>query len=102
MFRDVYITAGNMDEARMIARELVSSGLAACVNMFPISSTYLWEGELEEEQEVAMLVKTTEDRYKELEDMVRSIHSYDVPCIVSWELKGDRDYLDWVFESTHK
>lgn len=100
MFREVYITAGNMDEARRIARELVSKDLAACVNMFPINSIYTWGGKLEEEQEIAMLVKTTEDRFEEIRELVRSLHSYELPCIVSWEFEGDRDYLEWVHEST--
>ena len=100
MFREVYITVGEVEEARMIARELVSQGLAACVNMFPINSIYSWEGKLEEDQEVAMLVKTTEDRFEQLREVVRSLHSYDLPCIVSWEFEGDRDYLKWVHEST--
>lgn len=102
MFRDVYITAGNMEEARKIAHELVSNDLAACVNMFPISSIYKWGDKVQEDHEIAMLVKTTSDRFEELRQCVRSIHSYDLPCIVSWELEGDRDYLDWVLENTRK
>ncbi|MFQ6072373.1 MAG: divalent-cation tolerance protein CutA, partial [Methanosarcinales archaeon] len=57
MFAIVYITASNMDEAKNIARVLVEEKLAACVNMFPITSVYNWNG-IQEDNEIAMIVKT--------------------------------------------
>ena len=56
----VYITAGSMENASEIARELVERRLAACVNMFPIFSIYRWNEQVEEQNEIALLVKTAQ------------------------------------------
>ena len=92
----VYITAGNMKNASEIARELVSRRLAACVNMFPISSIYRWNEQIEEQNEIAMLVKTDSSRLDEIIEVVKSLHTYDLPAIEFWEVKGEQEYLDWV------
>ncbi len=102
MFIVVYITAGDVDEAKKIAHALVSNNLAACVNMHPINSVYVWDGKVEDDSEIAMFVKTTSDKFDEIRDMVRSIHSYDLPCVISWEIEGDGDYLDWIYGCVHK
>ncbi len=96
----VYITAGDMTCARSIARELVEDHLAACVNMHPINSVYRWEGELVEEEGVGIFVKTTSDRLSRVKETVRSMHSDEVPCIVSWDISGDEEYLLWVLGQT--
>ena len=92
----VYITAGDMKNASEIARELVSRRLAACVNMFPISSIYRWNEQIEEQNEIAMLVKTDSSRLDEIIEVVKSLHTYDLPAIELWEVKGEQEYLDWV------
>ena len=63
--------------------------------MHPISSVYVWDGKVEDDSEIAMFVKTTSDKFDEINAMVKSLHSYDMPCVISWEIKGDGDYLDW-------
>jgi periplasmic divalent cation tolerance protein len=99
--RFVYMTAGNMEEAQRIGRELVSAGLAACVNILPrMNSIYLWEGKLEEASEVVMIAKTVEARVAELIAKVKSLHSYTCPCIVSLEVAdGYPPFLKWVAEN---
>ena len=92
----VYITAGDMKNASEIARELVSRRLAACVNMFPISSIYRWNEQIEEQNEIAMLVKTDSSRLDEIIEVVKSLHTYDLPAIEFWEIDGEQEYLDWV------
>ena len=63
----VYITAGSMDEARRIGRRLVSTRLAACINILgPMQSIYAWEGSLEETAEVVLIAKTEAKRLDEL------------------------------------
>lgn len=97
----VYITTSDMREAKKIARHLIEKRLAACVNMFPIASVYRWEGRVCEEREVALSVKTTTRRVKDVIKEVRKVHSYEMPCIISYEISGgDRDYLDWVSAET--
>jgi periplasmic divalent cation tolerance protein len=92
----VYITAGNMENASLIAKELVSKRLAACVNMFPVSSVYRWNEKIEEDNEIAMFVKTDSSRLQEIIKLVKSLHTYEMPAIEFWEIEGEREYLDWI------
>jgi len=96
----VYMTAGNKDEARAIGKELVTSKLAACVNIFDnMNSFYMWDGEVQDDNEVVMIAKTTQDRVPDLVEKVKALHSYDCPCIVSLPvLDGNQAFLDWIVE----
>lgn len=99
MFSIVYITAGNLDEAKKIGNALVEDRLAACANIFPINSIYRWKGNIEEAQEFGLIVKTKTEKVKELEKRVKELHSYEVPCVVSLRIEdGSKDYLDWIEE----
>jgi periplasmic divalent cation tolerance protein len=102
--RFIYMTAGNLEEAQEIGRDLVSSHLAACVNLFPhMNSIYIWDGKLQEESEVVMIAKTTEARVADLIARVKSLHSYSCPCIVSLKVEGGYPpFLEWVKESVKK
>ena len=92
----VYITAGNMENASLIAKELVSKRFAACVNMFPVSSVYRWNEKIEEDNEIAMFVKTDYSRFQEIIKLVKSLHTYEMPAIEFWGIEGEEEYLDWV------
>jgi periplasmic divalent cation tolerance protein len=92
----VYITAGNMENATEIARELVSRRFAACVNMFPVMSIYRWKEAIEEEHEIAMFVKTDSSRLEDIIGLVKSLHTYEMPAIEFWGIEGEEDYLDWI------
>lgn len=98
----VYCTCPNQEEADRIASKLVESRLAACANiMSPHQSVYRWEGKIEREQEVVVILKTTEDHYSELEQTILSEHSYDCPCIVAWPIeRGVDGFLDWIYQET--
>ena len=100
-YRSIYITTEDENEARRIGRTLVEEKLAACVNIHPIQSIYRWEGEIHEEGEIALLVKTTAELADEVIRRVKELHSYEVPCIVSLPIEnGYPDYLKWIEEST--
>jgi periplasmic divalent cation tolerance protein len=75
-----YITAPP-EAAADIAETLVEERLAACVNRLDCQSTYRWEGEIHEEPEVTLLAKTTDGRFDDLRERVRTLHPHDVPCI---------------------
>ena len=94
----VYMTAGSLDEARSIGRDLVESGLAACVNIIgQVQSMYIWNGKVQDDTEAVLIAKTTSLRLPELIARVRALHSYDCPCIVSLPVcGGNPDFLDWV------
>ena len=100
MFSIVYITAGDMEEARKIGRKLVEEQLVACVNLFPITSIFRWQGNIDEAEEVAIIAKTKTGKLKDIEKRVKELHSYDVPCVVSVKMdEGAKDYLDWIKDS---
>ena len=85
-----------------LARELVSLRLAACANVLaPARSFYRWEGKLEEATEHPVLIKTTHERYAELEAAIRARHPYTLPEIVAWPIEqGLAEYLRWVEDET--
>lgn len=88
--------------ARQLVRHLVESGLAACVNVLaPCASTYRWRGAVEEATEVPVLIKTTAQRYAELEVAIRARHPYELPEIVAVPLARSLPaYLEWVVAET--
>jgi periplasmic divalent cation tolerance protein len=97
-----YITAPNREEALTLARALVSERLAACANVFDgMTSLYWWQGQVQQEGEVSLLVKTRADLLDALVARVRELHSYAVPCVVSWPVSAGNDaFLDWIREET--
>jgi periplasmic divalent cation tolerance protein len=100
----VLVTASSHNEAAWIADVLVSERLAACVNIVDsIESVYRWEGKVTHDSETLMIIKTTNDRYPELERRVRELHSYGTPEVIALKLhRGSEDYLTWLRESTAK
>ncbi len=80
----VFITAPP-DDADRLATLLVEDRLAACVNRLPCTSTYRWDGEIHEDEEVILLAKTTADAYDALVRRVVAEHPHDVPCIERFE-----------------
>ena len=99
---EIQITCGSADEAAMLAGALVESRLAACVQQFPIRSTYRWEGELQRDEEILLLVKTTARRFGDVRALVAGRHSYDVPAITAVPVvDGSAEYLDWVAAETN-
>jgi len=97
-----WITAPNEQEAKSLAGKLVERKLAACVNMIPgIKSVYNWEGKIEEDQEVLMMVKTRKGLLKDLTEFVAVTHSYTVPETIAAPLiGGNAAYLQWLKENT--
>jgi len=96
--RFVYITAENMQQARRIADGLVAARLAACVNIIDgMRSVYRWKGAIQQDREVVLIAKTTAGRLPELIERVKSLHSYECPCIVSLPVvDGYQPFLDWI------
>jgi periplasmic divalent cation tolerance protein len=98
----VYVTAGDVAEARRIGRTVVEERLAACANIVPgVQSVYWWEGQIEESSEAALILKTTGARLEALVERVRELHSYDCPCIEALAVVGgNAAFLDWVERET--
>jgi periplasmic divalent cation tolerance protein len=100
----IYMTASSKTEAQKIGKALVESRLAACVNILDnMQSIYRWEGKIQEDSEVVLIAKTTDTLVSRLIDKVKSLHSYDCPCIVSLPvLDGYPPFLNWIHEEVKK
>ena len=100
----VFMTAANIDEARRIAESLVNAKLAACVQILPaIESVYRWKGEIQRENEVLILAKTTGERFSDLEKEVRAMHSYETPEILAIEAsKVSAPYREWLLNEVKR
>ncbi|MCB1857327.1 MAG: divalent-cation tolerance protein CutA [Gammaproteobacteria bacterium] len=100
----VYCTCPDRDSAERITRRILELGLAACVNQLPgVKSCYIWQGEIETAEEVLLLIKTTDDRYLELEQIIVSLHPYELPEVIAVPVKrGLPDYLFWVEQCTNQ
>jgi periplasmic divalent cation tolerance protein len=98
----VYITAPNRDEALTVAAALVEERLAACANMIEgMTSLFWWQGQVQRENEVSLILKTRADLLDAVKARVGELHSYAVPCVVAWPIAdGNEDFLEWVREQT--
>ncbi len=88
--------------AEALAHALVEARLAACVNMLaPCRSVYRWAGAVETAAEVPLLIKTTAERYSDLERLIRERHPYELPEIIAVPITaGLPGYLAWVRDQT--
>lgn len=98
----VFITVPKEEEAVNIAKILVDTKRAACVNMLKnIRSVYRWEGKIEDDTEFLMIAKTRKELFESLKEKVKELHSYSVPEIIALPIvAGSEDYLAWLKEET--
>ena len=98
---EIQITCGSVAEADRIAGALVERRYAACVQQLPIRSTYRWDGVVQHDDEVLLLVKTRAARFDEVAATVRELHSYDVPAITAVPIVAESsDYRAWIDAET--
>lgn len=98
----IYVTTGSEEEARQIAAALVEARLVACANMLPgMKSIYRWQGEIQSDREVVLILKTQTSLVDMVTDKVKELHSYDCPCVVALSIAGGNPaFLDWIGEQT--
>lgn len=99
-----YITAPNRKEAESISKSIIADRLAACTNILDnMSALFHWDNEVQSENEVVLIAKTTAEAYPALEDRVREQHSYDCPCIIALPVvAGNAEYLEWIEKEVKK
>jgi periplasmic divalent cation tolerance protein len=102
---ETYLVITNMpdrESAARLARALVDKRLAACINILsPCRSLYRWKGAVENAEEFPMLIKTSRNRYPELEAAIRAGHPYELPEIIAVPLAaGLPAYIEWVEAET--
>ena len=94
------VTVPNIEEGQRIAKFLVESKLAACVNIIQnVFSIYRWKGKIEEDNEHLLLIKTIEENCTSLIQKINEIHSYETPECIGFKIeKGSEKYLKWIQE----
>jgi periplasmic divalent cation tolerance protein len=94
----VITTTANKEDAAKIAAALVEKRLAACVQIVgPVHSIYRWEGKVEQAEEWQCLIKSRQDLFAELEQVIKAIHPYEIPEIIALTIvAGSADYLQWL------
>ncbi len=97
----VFVTAQGEEQAKKIAEQLISKRLIACVHILPkISSLFWWQGRIDSQEEVLLILKTREDLLDEVIKATKELHSYEVPEIIALPIiGGNEDYLKWINES---
>lgn len=97
----LYATFPDIKSAKKIIRGLIRIRLAACGNLFRVSSIFTWKGKIEETPEWGALIKTIKKNYSKVEKYIREHHPYEVPEILCWPIKrGLKKYLDWIRKET--
>ncbi|MBS3122670.1 divalent-cation tolerance protein CutA [Candidatus Woesearchaeota archaeon] len=96
----LYITAKDENEAKNLSKILVAEKLIACANIHNISSIYEWNGKLQDDKEAVIIAKTTDKLAEKVMKRVKEIHSYEIPCILSFPAKGNKEYVEWVEKAT--
>lgn len=100
----ILVTAASKEECHSIALHLVESKLAACVNITQqIESIYYWGGEIAQDQEYQLFIKSTRELFPEIQAAISKLHSYQTPEIICLPIvEGSPDYLQWVGNSVKK
>lgn len=94
----LFITTAADEEAQLISRVLLEQRKAACINIVPrVSSLFWWQGSIDSAQESLLVVKTRASLVTEIVQLVKEIHSNDVPEIIALPIvAGNQDYLEWL------
>jgi periplasmic divalent cation tolerance protein len=98
----LYVTCATEDEAIKIGSTLVEERLAACANVLGrTTSIFRWEGKVQRESEVALILKTRSELVEPVTARVKQLHSYTVPCVVALPIgAGNADFLSWIDQET--
>lgn len=98
LYSVAYVTVPNDEVAKRIARGLVESKLAACVNIIPqLLSIYEWEGKIQEDPELLLMIKTRTEKIDVLTKYVKDNHPYTICEVISLPIQnGNGDYLKWI------
>ncbi len=102
MFVSIYTTVPDMETAKKMAKVLLEERLVACANIIPnVHSLYWWEGKIEEDTELIVLLKTRESLVHIIMEKIKRLHPYDVPAILVFKIeKGLNAYFEWIKTET--
>lgn len=100
----IYCTVPNKNEGREIAKALVKYKLVACVNIIDkIESIFSWDGQMQEEKEALMIIKTKKSLFDGVNKVIQKLHSYNVPEVIAMPvIEADETYLKWIAHETRE
>lgn len=98
----IYCTVPSKNDAKSIAKVLLTQRLAACVNIIDkVHSIFSWHDEICEEKEVLMMIKTKKDLFEKIKTAIKLIHPYNIPEIIALPItEASEDYLEWIGTET--
>ncbi len=99
-FIAIYVTHKNMEEAEKISSHLLQQKSIACVNFFPIKSSYWWKGNIESSEEIVSLLKTKNENWEKVKNEIIKIHPYETPCIIKMSVEANNEYESWINKET--
>lgn len=90
-------------DAEEIAKKLINSKLAACIQLSEIESYFRWDNKVQQAKEYKLEIKTSSKNYKKIEEFILKNHKYKIPEIVAIKIKnGSKKYFDWVSSEVSK
>uniref|UniRef100_A0A8R1I7L4 Divalent-cation tolerance protein CutA n=1 Tax=Caenorhabditis japonica TaxID=281687 RepID=A0A8R1I7L4_CAEJA len=97
-----YVTTPSKEVGTKLARTVVTEGLVGCANIIPgVTSVYQWKGEIEEDEEHVVLLKTVDSNVQKLEERVKSLHPAETPCFFTLPIdRISNDFGKWLIDST--
>lgn len=99
-FLTFYIVHSDESTAHRIAELMVDRHLAACANIFPVKTAYIWDSSPQQAEEWVSILKTRPELEQALEAAIEAEHPYTTPCIMRFETRANKAYEDWIIAST--
>lgn len=98
----VLTTCNSSETSSLIAEALIGNKIAACVNIIKgVESVYQWQGKIEHDKEILLIIKTRESLFSQVEQTIQGLHSYELPEIIAVPIKtGEKNYLNWIQSAT--
>lgn len=92
----LYVTNESSSEAKKIAKYLLEKRMIGCANIYPVNSIYQWEGEISDDEEYVLIVKTTKEKCEQVRNEIAKIHPFDTPCILKLDVDPNEKYMEWI------
>ena len=93
----IYTTCANTDEAKRLGKLIIESKEGACVDFWPITSIYHWDGKLQEINQTMLMITTLESKLEDVNDLISKNHSYSIPLIAGVDVRRmNRAYKEWM------
>lgn len=94
----ILVSFEEMEHAEKAANYLLDQKLAACIEIFPVTNFYVWEGKKQKNAEISGIIKTTNENYEKVKTALEEILPYDIPQIIKLDATSNESYGDWVKE----